>query len=149
MRCLGHEEIECQPCGLTLMPAHSYLGASTDGIIRNHKHHNEHGPGVLGIKYPFSINKTPVTRRNSGNLAKEYSNFCLEYNKEGRLALKRSSPYYMQVQGEMAIKNAHGHILLCGQQPMLTVYLYKRLLLTRSCGTTGCCRSYNLFTVQY
>ena len=49
MRCLGHREIECQPCGLTLMPAHSYLAASTDGIIRNHKHHNEDGPGVLEI----------------------------------------------------------------------------------------------------
>ena len=58
-----------------IMPARSYLGASMDGIIRNHKHHNEDGPGVLEIECPFSINKTPVTRRNSGDLAKEYSNF--------------------------------------------------------------------------
>ena len=60
---LGHRDIECQPDGLTLiMPAHSYLGASADGMIRNHKHHND-GPGVLEIKCPFSINKASVTRK--------------------------------------------------------------------------------------
>ena len=34
IRSLGHRSIECQPCGLTLMPEHSYLGASGDGIIK-------------------------------------------------------------------------------------------------------------------
>lgn len=34
IRSLGHRSIECQPCGLTLMPEHSYLGASGNGIIK-------------------------------------------------------------------------------------------------------------------
>ena len=37
MRSLEHRGIECQPCGLTLMPEHSYLGESGDGIIKNHR----------------------------------------------------------------------------------------------------------------
>ena len=34
MSSLRHRGIECQPCGLTLMPEHSYLGASGDRIIK-------------------------------------------------------------------------------------------------------------------
>ena len=29
----------------------------------------------------------------------------IEYTEDGKVRLKRTSPYYMQVQGEMAIKN--------------------------------------------
>ena len=92
MQCLGHRKIECQPCALTLMPAHPYFSASAGRIIRSHKHHYDNEPGVMGLKCPFS---TSVTRRCTAELAKEYGNFCLEYNEEGRLALKEASPYYI------------------------------------------------------
>ena len=74
------------------MPAHPYFSASAGRIIRSHKHHYDNEPGVMGLKCPFS---TSVTRRCPAELAKEYSNFCLEYNEEGTLALKEASPYYI------------------------------------------------------
>ena len=103
MRSLGHRDIECQPSGLTLMHEHSYLGASGDRIIKNHRYHGEN-PGVLEIKCPFSVDKVQVTQRTPADIAKEHKSFFLEYDVGGRLRLKRTSAYYFQVQGEMAIK---------------------------------------------
>ena len=31
MRSLGHKDLQCKMTGLTLLPCHSYLGASSDG----------------------------------------------------------------------------------------------------------------------
>ena len=61
MRSLGHRGIECQPSGLILMPVHFYLGASGDGIIKNHCYHGE-SPGALEIKCPFSLDRIQVRR---------------------------------------------------------------------------------------
>ena len=58
MKALGHKDIQCKPSGLTLMPSHAFLGASADGIIVNHRHHEK--PGVLGIKCPYSVDGIPV-----------------------------------------------------------------------------------------
>ena len=102
MRSSGHIHLECLPSGLTLMPTNSYLGASADGIIMNHRHHNS--PGVLEIKCPFSINNTPIRHLKPEDIAKDYKTFFAYNDDSGKLELKRSSAYYYQVQGEMAIK---------------------------------------------
>ena len=102
MRSLGHRGIEYQPCGLTLMPEHSYLGASGDGIIKKHCYYGEN-PGVLEIKCPFSLDKIQVTQKTTADIATEHKSFFLEYADDERLRLKRTSAYYFQVQGEMAI----------------------------------------------
>ena len=61
MRSLGYRGIECQPCGLTLMPKHSYLGASGDGIIKNH--HNGENQGFLEILCPSPWTKFKSHRK--------------------------------------------------------------------------------------
>ena len=97
------------------MPEHSYLGASGDGIIKNHRYHGEN-PDVLEIKCPFSLDKIQVTQKTIADIATEHKNFFLEYDGDERLRLKRTSAYYFQVhKGKWLLRNGHGHILLSGQ----------------------------------
>ena len=41
MRSLGHKDLQCKMTGLTLLPCHSYLGATSDGLILNHRYHED------------------------------------------------------------------------------------------------------------
>jgi hypothetical protein len=94
----GHKDLYCDQTGLTLMLEHSYLGASADGRIYNHMHHKD-SFGILEIKCPYSIEGNSVQ-----DIAKRFlKTFFLEFNEAGKLQLKKSSNYYFQVQGEMAI----------------------------------------------
>lgn len=74
--------------GLTLMSSHHYIAASGDGLV---------GSIVLEIKCPFSgANKTVQELFDNG-----YSHLT-KINDTWQLS--RSSHYFCQVQGEMAIK---------------------------------------------
>jgi hypothetical protein len=76
--------------GLTLLSDHHYLGATADGLIND---------TILEIKCPFSgKDKTIAELVSSG-----YKHLLDEGN--GKWQLKKSSHYYSQVQGEMAIKH--------------------------------------------
>ena len=102
MHALGHKDLQCQSTGLTLLPSHSYMGASSDGLIINHRHHKDNG--VLEIKCPFSIDKSTVHHLTPMEIAQRHpKQFFLEFQ-GNKLQLKRNSHYYYQVQGEMAIK---------------------------------------------
>ena len=103
MRNQGHKDLHCQMTGLTLLPYHSYLGASSDGVILNHRYHRE--KGVLEIKCPYSIEKNPIYNLPLIEIARAFSQqfFLEEIESQNRLKLKRSSNYYYQVQAEMAI----------------------------------------------
>ena len=48
MRSLGDKDLQCKMTGLTLLLCHSYLGASSDGLILNHRYHED--KGVLELK---------------------------------------------------------------------------------------------------
>ena len=94
---MGHK-ITVKPSGLTLMPSHSYLGASADGIIAHADRPSN--PGVLEIKCPFSVHGESVRTMTPLDIAKRYPAFYL--NSDG--CLKKEHNYYYQVQGEMAVK---------------------------------------------
>ena len=99
---LGHKDLRCQSTGLTLLPSHSYMGTSSDGLIVNHRYHKDNG--VLEIKCPFSVEKSEVHHLAPIEIAQRYpKQFFLELQ-GSKLRLKRSSHYYYQVKGEMAIK---------------------------------------------
>lgn len=97
--------------GLTLLPTHSFLGASGDGWIE------EDGElGILEVKTIYSIDKQVVTDISPTELAKN-PKCCLEVRKEtGKPHLKRNHNYFYQVQGEVNIVDMPGVISLCGQK---------------------------------
>ena len=101
MRSLGHKGLHCQMTGLTLLPCHSYLGASSDGLILNHRYHED--KGVLEIKCPYSVEKNPTYNLPLMDIARTYSQQFFLEEIENAPKLKRSSNYYYQVQAEMAI----------------------------------------------
>jgi len=76
--------------GLTLLQQYPFIGATSDGISSNNV--------VLEIKCPYGgKDKSILELINDG-----YSH--LQIGGNGHIALKESSPYYCQVQGELAIK---------------------------------------------
>lgn len=122
MQALGHKHINVQPSGLSLLPEHSFLGASADGIITNHKHHDS--PGVLEIKCPFSVMKSIIVKMTPFQIAKKYPGFYLHFNECGKLHLDRSSHYYQQVQGEMAIKGCTwAHFVVYTDAPIDNLFI--------------------------
>ena len=142
MRKQGHKDLHCKMTGLTLLPYHSYLGASSDGVILNHHYHSD--KGVLEIKYPYSIEKNPIYNQPLIKIARAFSQqfFLVEIESQNRLKLKRSSNCYYQVQAEMAIMGASGVTLLSGQR---STFSLKKLPSTRGCGEILCslnCRAF-------
>jgi hypothetical protein len=89
---LKYEElmgVKVQETGLTIMAAHHYLAASSDGLVCS---------TVIEIKCPFSgQNKTIRELVDDG-----YSHI---YEQNGIWQINNTSHYYCQIQGEMAIKN--------------------------------------------
>ena len=102
MNSKGHGEFCVTSCGLTLLPSHSYLGASADGIIIDPQRPTE--PGVLEIKCPVSVDGESVLALAPADIAAKYKGFYL-HNHDGQVHLKPTSNYFYQVQGEMAIKS--------------------------------------------
>lgn len=90
--------ISVEETGLTLYASHSFLGASSDGRVREGD-----SMGIMEIKCPFSLDGTNITKMEVPDiLALNSKSFCLIQNENGP-ALKRNHKYYVQVQGEMAI----------------------------------------------
>ena len=81
--------VKVQPTGLTLMSEHHYIGASADGICNS---------ATIEIKCPFSGKCKTV----NDLVASGYDHITKLH--DGSFALNRTSPYFCQVQGEMAIK---------------------------------------------
>ena len=66
--------------------AYANLGASADGIIMNHRHHN--CPGILEIKCPFSINSRPIHHLKPEYIAKDYKTYFAYNVDSGRIGIK-------------------------------------------------------------
>ena len=123
MKELGHKDIAVQPSGLTLMPERAFLGATADGIVSNHRYHRG-SQGVLEIKCPYSIQKSSVNTKSPSDIAKEHKEFFLQYDKEGKLHLKRTSHYFYQVKGEMAIKKCQwAHFVVWTAAPIDNIFV--------------------------
>ena len=89
--------ISVTQCGLIINTSHPHLGASPDGMVFDPSEVNS--DGLLEIKCPAGDawrNSTPT------DCAKDPKFFC-KLNENGDITLKHSHPYYMQVQGQMAI----------------------------------------------
>ena len=126
----GHKDLHCKMTGLTLLPYHSYLGASSYGVILNHRYHRE--KGVLEIKCPYSIEKNPIYNLPLIEIARAFSQqfFLEKIESQNRLKLKRSSNYYYQVQAEMTIMGCKW----CHFVVWRSTFSLKKLPLTRGCG---------------
>ena len=59
MRKQGHKDLHCKMTGLTLLPHHSYLGASSDGVILNHRYHRERGFWKSSVR--IQLKRIPFT----------------------------------------------------------------------------------------
>ncbi len=85
-------------CGLNLLATHSYIGASSDGIVFGEK-----DTGCVEVKCPYSIGKQPVSDMAPLDIAKRFPQFYLKRGTDGKLHLDHDHHYYAQVQGEMAV----------------------------------------------
>ena len=84
-------KLEVTKCGLFVSPEHPFLCATPDGLVGD-----DH---VLEIKCPYTGRHEMITPSK---------NFpFLEENKPGSISLKKTSKYYDQVQGQMALTGRH------------------------------------------
>ena len=125
MKHAGFTDITVSPSGLTLMPSHSFIGASGDGWIHEPRDH-ELNLGVLEIKCPFSIDKHPVHCMSPQEIAIQYLSFFMEVH-EDTIQLKRDHSHYMQVQGELGVMECDWYVPfycldrerhICGGNPL-------------------------------
>ena len=94
--------LEVEETGLTLHNIYSFLGASSDGKVRDPSLLPiENQTGVLEIKCPYSINSKLITHSTGEDLLSTPGFYM--GRKDGAPFLNREHKYYAQVQGEMAI----------------------------------------------
>ena len=99
----GHIGLTHTSCGLTLCTQASYIGASSDGFIKDPLH--KPCDGIVEVKCPTQIDNTLVRTLSVDEIFQKCGkNFYLE-KVDGMLKLKRTHRYYMQVQGELGVMN--------------------------------------------
>lgn len=81
--------------GLVVNPAICFLGATPDRKVIDKQEHTSNF-GLIEIKCPFKYRNVSVVEAASN------SDFCLE-SCDGKIQLKRNHPYFIQVQGQMAL----------------------------------------------
>ena len=72
MKKQGHKELHCKATGLTLLPSHSYIGrvirwSNTESSLPQGQN------GLLEIKCPYSIGKTPIRNMPLIEIAQAFS----------------------------------------------------------------------------
>ena len=97
----GHSGIVVKDCGLSLLAERSYLGASSDGRVYDPT--SPHPSGVLEIKCPYSIHGELLIKCSIPEIVKKYGKKFFMEEINGQLKLQKTSRYFSQVQGEMAI----------------------------------------------
>ena len=86
-----HTNLKFQPAGLHMDIQHPHLGASPDGLIECECC----GAGLIEIKCPFKYRQCELAEVKDNR-------FCLQPN-EGQLNLSHKHPYYIQIQGQLAL----------------------------------------------
>ncbi|XP_056005483.1 uncharacterized protein LOC125659233 [Ostrea edulis] len=87
-----YECVKTKQCGLFISHERPYLGASPDAVVDN--------KGIVEVKCPFTGRKDKILP------GKNFS--FLQTNEEGQTVLRKSHPYYDQIQGQLYIS---GHSL--------------------------------------
>ncbi|XP_069104831.1 uncharacterized protein [Argopecten irradians] len=91
----GHRGISIDESGLCVMEEYPYIGASPDGFVT---YETCTGQGLVEVKCPFKY------RDITPQVAATHNDFCCHVDEaKGTIQLKRSHPYYYQVQGQMAV----------------------------------------------
>ena len=90
-----HIDLKVRESGFVISTAHSFLGATPDGIITC----NCCGYGVLEVKCPFKCTTQPFSTLVSDKA------FCLE-EVDGKYALRKDRQYSYQVQAQMFVCDA-------------------------------------------
>lgn len=83
--------------GLHISVDHPFLAASPDGLL----HCACHGEVLIEVKCPFKHRLSTVRMA-----IEKDKDFCLAINESGELELKRTHPYYFQVQLQMLVCRA-------------------------------------------
>ena len=104
MQRAGHSNLQFRPCGLTLLPKMSFLGATADGLIADPSAKEQEG--LLEVKCPSQCKGDRSVRyMTPRQITERYpSESCLELLPDGTLRLKRQHRYHTQVQGELGVK---------------------------------------------
>jgi len=80
-------------CGLVVCVKHPWLAASPDGFVYDPA--SDPPEGLVELKNPYTARDKTLIE------AAGCKNFCLQLDKEGKLALKRNHDYYYQIQCAM------------------------------------------------
>lgn len=86
-----HTNLKVRKSGLVINPNYPYIGASPDGVVSCECC----GEGTVEIKCPYCLRDSTLTENVD-------SKSCLE-NIDGELHLKRSHPYYYQLQTQIFV----------------------------------------------
>ncbi|XP_069125296.1 uncharacterized protein [Argopecten irradians] len=98
LRSILGDEVDVRDTGLTLCKTHSFLGASSDGMILE-----QGDEGILEIKCPYSLKGQPINLMEVQDIVNlNDPSFCLTQGSNGP-ELRKDHEYYAQVQGEMGI----------------------------------------------
>ena len=90
----GTTSIAVEPCGFRIHPQHHWLGASPDGVVCVEGKR----AGLVEVKNVLKRKALTFTEAAQRKVA----NFCLEVH-DGRLRLKRTHPFYYQVQCQLEV----------------------------------------------
>lgn len=91
-----HADLTVCPVGFHICTSHPFLGASPDGGV--------YDPSNISEPYGFAEVKCPFKHRDSTpKQACSDPHFCCVLTSGGEMQLKKSHPYYCQIQGQMAI----------------------------------------------
>jgi len=85
-----HSDFECRKSGLVINPVYPFIGATPDGIVSC----KCCGNGTIEIKCPFCLKDCMLSEKADKS--------CLETT-NGNLHLKRTHPYYYQVQTQIFV----------------------------------------------
>ncbi|XP_063232518.1 uncharacterized protein LOC134536644 [Bacillus rossius redtenbacheri] len=94
------------PCGLFVHPSYPYLGASPDGTVENDT--------IIEVKCFPSINNLKVNNSPVKSIreASKVKNIGVHTNSEDMLELKRTHPFFYQIQGQLNISKRKQCVLI-------------------------------------
>ena len=121
MRGKGHD-IEYAPSGLHLHCESMFLDASSERYVFDSTE-NCYTGGCLEIKCSYSVKNVSALDNVPAELVKLSRDFCLYHSGNGELKLKRTHPYFAQVQG--------GMVLMCVEWCDFVVFTPARLHVER------------------
>ena len=88
-------DLQVHKSGLVVSAAHPWLAASPDGLVVDPQEESS-AQGVVEYKNPYNAREMTISEA-----VKKVKDFCLVEDENGQTTLKKSHPYYYQVQATM------------------------------------------------